>query len=63
MAVLSVDFDSARKEMVEDQIRRRGIRDRAVLQALLRVPRHLLTGGGVLGGGPAKQPCHGCRDA
>ena len=40
-AVLSVDFDSARNEMVEDQIKRRGIFDKAVLDALLQVPRHL----------------------
>ena len=40
-AVLSLDFDSARHEMVEDQIMRRGIHDRAVLHALLQVPRHL----------------------
>ncbi len=40
-AVFSVDFESARKDMVEDQIKRRGIRDAAVLQALLKVPRHL----------------------
>jgi len=47
-AVLSVDFDSARREMVEDQIMRRGIRDRAVLQALLQVPRHLFVEPGFL---------------
>ena len=47
-AVLSVDFDSARRELVEDQIMRRGIRDRAVLQALLQVPRHLFVGPGFL---------------
>ena len=40
-AVLSVDFDSARNAMVENQIKRRGIFDRAVLRALLQVPRHL----------------------
>ena len=40
-AVLSEDFDSARKAMVEDQIKGRGIQDNAVLQALLKVPRHL----------------------
>lgn len=40
-AVLSVDFDSSRYAMVKDQIERRGIRDRAVLHALLQVPRHL----------------------
>ena len=40
-AVLSEDFDSARTAMVEDQIKGRGIQDNAVLQALLKVPRHL----------------------
>ena len=39
--VFSVDFESARKAMVENQIRLRGIHDEAVLQALLKVPRHL----------------------
>lgn len=34
-------YDRERKEMVEDQIRRRGIKDRKVLKAMLRVPRHL----------------------
>jgi protein-L-isoaspartate(D-aspartate) O-methyltransferase len=37
----SEDYQSARKEMVEDQIKRRGIHDKAVLQALHKVPRHL----------------------
>ncbi|MBC8285930.1 MAG: protein-L-isoaspartate(D-aspartate) O-methyltransferase [Nitrospinae bacterium] len=40
-AIFSADFESARKEMVENQIKRRGIQDAAVLQALLKVPRHL----------------------
>jgi protein-L-isoaspartate(D-aspartate) O-methyltransferase len=35
------DFQSARKKMVEDQIKPRGIKEKAVLQALLKVPRHL----------------------
>ncbi len=39
--VLSVDFQSARKARVEDPIKHRGIHDPAVLQALLKVPRHL----------------------
>jgi protein-L-isoaspartate(D-aspartate) O-methyltransferase len=39
--LFSADYQSARKEMVEDQIKRRGIHDTAVLQALLKVPRHL----------------------
>ncbi len=39
--VLSLDFDFARHEMVEDQIKRRGIHDRAVLSALPQVLRHL----------------------
>jgi protein-L-isoaspartate(D-aspartate) O-methyltransferase len=33
-------FESARRAMVEDQIRRRGITDQRVLQAMLDVPRH-----------------------
>ncbi len=48
MPVFSVDFESARKQMVEDQIERRDIRDEAVLQALLRVPRHLFVEPGFL---------------
>lgn len=38
---LSPDFEFARKEMVEDQIKSRGIHDKSVLQAMLKVPRHL----------------------
>ena len=34
------DFESLRREMVERQIRARGIRDERVLQALREVPRH-----------------------
>jgi len=34
-------YDRERKEMVEYQIRRRGVRDRKVLKAMLKVPRHL----------------------
>lgn len=41
MTFLAEDFESDRKEMVEEQIKRRGIHDAAVLQALLKVPRHL----------------------
>lgn len=33
--------DRERKEMVEYQIRRRGVKDRKVLKAMLKVPRHL----------------------
>lgn len=33
-------FESARRAMVETQIRRRGVRDERVLEALLAVPRH-----------------------
>ena len=33
-------FESERSEMVETQLRRRGIRDPRVLQAMLEVPRH-----------------------
>lgn len=35
------DFRAARKAMVENQIRARGIRDPRVLNALLKTPRHL----------------------
>ena len=38
---LFTDYESARKEMVRNQIKRRGICDKAVLKALLQVPRHL----------------------
>lgn len=34
-------YDRERKEMVDYQIRRRGVSDRKVLKAMLRVPRHL----------------------
>lgn len=36
------DFKMERKKMVEYQIKRRGIKDEKVLQAMLKVPRHLL---------------------
>jgi len=35
------DFDSQREKMVESQIEARGIREKKVLQALRKVPRHL----------------------
>lgn len=34
------DWDRLRHEMVETQLRRRGIRDRRVLEAMRKVPRH-----------------------
>ncbi len=34
-------YDRERQEMVEYQIRRRGVKDRKVLSAMLKVPRHL----------------------
>lgn len=37
----ATDFDAARLEMVERQIRRRGIRSPRVLDAMIVVPRHL----------------------
>jgi protein-L-isoaspartate(D-aspartate) O-methyltransferase len=40
-AVFSVDFTTARKKMVEDHIKSRGIHNSAVLRALLKIPRHL----------------------
>jgi len=35
------NFEQQRKRMVDDQIRRRGIRDKRVLNAMTTVPRHL----------------------
>ncbi len=35
------NFEQLRKEMVEFQIKRRGIKDEKVLSAMLKVPRHL----------------------
>ncbi len=35
-----LDWDRLREEMVEKQLRRKGIRDRRVLEAMLQVPRH-----------------------
>jgi protein-L-isoaspartate(D-aspartate) O-methyltransferase len=40
-------FHSARLRMVEEQVRRRGLDDPAVLAALTRVPRHLFVPGDV----------------
>ncbi len=36
-----MNFDIARKRMVENQILSRGIRDRRVIDAMLKVPRHI----------------------
>lgn len=36
------NFDLKRKNMVEKQIKARGIKDKRVLKAMLKVPRHLL---------------------
>lgn len=36
-----MNFDVARKRMVETQIVARGIRDRRVIEAMLKIPRHL----------------------
>lgn len=38
------DYEDARKRMVESDIEARGIHDRAVLDAMLKVPRHLFVG-------------------
>jgi hypothetical protein len=40
--IFSEDYESARKDMVEVQLKSRGIYDKAICQALLRVPRHLV---------------------
>lgn len=38
---MNIDYDLELKQMIEDQIIRRGISDNRVLQAILSVPRHL----------------------
>ena len=38
---LALNFSSLRKQMVEEQIIARGIRDKRVINAMLKVPRHL----------------------
>jgi protein-L-isoaspartate(D-aspartate) O-methyltransferase len=35
-----IDFEQARRRMVEEQIEARGVTDSRVLEAMLRVPRH-----------------------
>ena len=35
----SINFDQARQRMVEEQLRRRGLKDERVLEAMLRIPR------------------------
>src|SRR5512142_692866 len=37
----SMNYDIARRRMVEGQIIARGIRDRRVIEAMLQIPRHL----------------------
>ncbi len=39
-ATPKVDYKSLRAEMVEKQIRARGVKDKAVLEAMMKVPRH-----------------------
>ncbi|MGB9836226.1 MAG: protein-L-isoaspartate(D-aspartate) O-methyltransferase [Candidatus Saccharicenans sp.] len=36
-----INFEAERREMVEVQIKGRGVRDKRVLEAMLKVPRHL----------------------
>jgi len=45
----SMDYTRAREKMVKDQIIDRGIQDRRVIEAMLRVPRHLFLPEGLLG--------------
>ena len=39
--VVNSDYEQARRNMVEYQIKARGIKDKRVLSAMLKVPRHL----------------------
>ncbi len=38
---LAIDYDTLRRRMVQEQIKARGIRDERVIEAMLKVPRHL----------------------
>jgi len=45
----SLDYNRAREKMVKEQIIGRAIQDRRVIEAMLRVPRHLFLPEGLLG--------------
>jgi len=45
----SLDYTRAREKMVKDQIIDRGIQDRRVIEAMVRVPRHLFLPEGLIG--------------
>lgn len=51
-----IDFSKQRKEMVELQIKRRGVSDQRVLDAMLRVERHVFVPGSLRGLAYADSP-------
>jgi protein-L-isoaspartate(D-aspartate) O-methyltransferase len=50
------DFEAERRRMVDGQIRARGVRDRRVLEAMARIPRHLFVPEGLRTGAYADEP-------
>ncbi len=50
------NLDELRRQMVEEQIRERGIRSPRVLEAMLRVPRHEFVSEDLIAGAYADQP-------
>jgi len=45
----AIPFESERRAMIETQLRRRGIRDSRVLDAMFQVPRHEFVAAGLIG--------------
>jgi protein-L-isoaspartate(D-aspartate) O-methyltransferase len=50
------EFEELRREMVQEQIRERGVRNPRVLDAMLRVPRHEFVSEDMMAGAYADQP-------
>ncbi len=44
MAMMGESYEWLRKNMVENQIKARGVRDKRVLDAFLKIPRHIFVG-------------------
>ncbi|MBI3483751.1 MAG: protein-L-isoaspartate(D-aspartate) O-methyltransferase, partial [Acidobacteria bacterium] len=55
-ATTTRELDELRREMVQEQIRERGVRDARVLDAMLHVPRHEFVSEDMIAGAYADQP-------
>ncbi len=55
-ATTTRELDELRREMVQEQIRERGVRDPGVLDAMQRVPRHEFVSEDMMAGAYADQP-------